>query len=67
MKYAVIVAACVEGAWAGATLGAIGLVTGAIAGVFHRGDKWVPARPLVRASIGATAAGGVSVGFSRAF
>ena len=56
-----------EGTWVGATLGVIGLFTGAIVGVFHRGDHWVPVQAGVRASIGTTRSGGMSLGISRAF
>ncbi|MCR4339091.1 MAG: hypothetical protein NUW01_04290 [Gemmatimonadaceae bacterium] len=56
-----------EGTWAGATLGVLGMFTGAIVGVFHRGDHWVPAQPPVRAAMGLTRSGRVSVGLARAF
>ena len=56
-----------EGTWVGATLGVVGLFTGAIAGVFHRGDHWVTTQPPVRAAMGVTGSGRISVGLTRAF
>lgn len=56
-----------EGRWVGATLGAVGLLTGAIAGTVHRGDNWVPMRQGIRGSVGGASSGGVSVSFTRAF
>lgn len=47
-------------------LGAAGLVTGAIVGIFHRTDVWQRKLP-VSAAIRPSGAGGVSVSLSRAF
>ena len=55
-----------EGKWVGAMLGVVGLFTGAVAGVFHRGDNWVSATPPARATVGITRTG-ASIGFTRAF
>ncbi len=47
--------------------GAVGLVTGAIIGAFDRADRWERASLPVRASIGPSRSGGVSLNFSRTF
>lgn len=47
--------------------GAVGLMTGAIIGAFDRADRWERASLPVRASIGPSRSGGVSLNFSRTF
>lgn len=47
-------------------VGGMGLVVGAITGLFTRGDRWVSATPPARATVGITRTG-ASIGFTRAF
>lgn len=51
----------------GILFGIAGLATGAVVGVLHRADRWAPVDLPVRAAIGPTRSGGVSVMVSRAF
>jgi hypothetical protein len=56
--------AAVEG---GAVLGAVGLLTGAVVGVFHRSDRWARVDLPIRAAIEPTRSGGIAVRLTRAF
>ena len=56
-----------EGAFAGALMGAMGLVTGGVVGIFHRKDRWTRAEPRARVTVGAARSVGVTFNFSRAF
>lgn len=46
--------------------GGAGFVVGAITGLFTRSDRWAPATPPARATVGITRTG-ASIGFTRAF
>lgn len=54
-------------AWGAVVLGAVGTVSGAIVGAFHRTDRWERASLPAMVSIGPSRSGGVSLNFSRAF
>lgn len=51
----------------GAVLGAMGLVAGALVGVFDRAERWERRVPGIKASVGPSRSGGVNLGLSRAF
>lgn len=55
------------GAFSGLVFGSIGLVAGGVVGAMNRTDRWEPREFSVRAAIGASRAGGVSLSLSRAF
>lgn len=53
--------------WGGVVGGAAGTLTGALIGVFHRGDRWRPVRVSTKVAVRPAAGGGITVGLTRAF
>ncbi|HUR91133.1 MAG TPA: hypothetical protein VMY38_00520 [Gemmatimonadaceae bacterium] len=55
------------GALLGTFFGVVGLITGGVVGAFDHADRWQPVQGALKASIGPTRSGGVSLALSRAF